>query len=78
MRAGRKTTALKPCDCVMNPPAEPHQIINTGEGDLLYYVVANNAPADFYHYPDSNKWGLSIDDVGTFRAKEVNYFDGEE
>lgn len=78
MRVGRKSDPLKPGDCVLNPPGEAHQIINTGKHDLLYYIIANNAPADFYHYPDSNKWGLSLEDVGTFRIREVNYFAGEE
>ena len=78
MRAGKVTRGLTAGDCVMTPPGEPHQIINTGKEDLLYYVIANNAPADFYHFPDSNKWGFSLEDVGTFRIREVNYFDGEE
>ncbi|PYK98671.1 MAG: cupin [Verrucomicrobia bacterium] len=78
MRAGKRKTALKPGDCVFNPPGEAHQIINSGRGDLLYYVIANNAPADFYYYPDSRKWGLSLEHVGLFRIREVDYYDGEE
>lgn len=77
IRAGKITRALEPGDCVMHPPGEPHQIINTGKTDLLYYVVANNSVADVYHYPDSNKWGLSFYDK-VFRINEVNYFDREE
>ena len=41
-------------------------------------VIANNAPADFYHYPDSDKWGFSLEHLGYFRIRKVNYFDGEE
>ncbi|MBI3853784.1 MAG: cupin domain-containing protein [Verrucomicrobia bacterium] len=78
VRAGKVTRSLKPGDCVMNPPGEPHQINNTGREDLLYYVIANNAPADFYHYPDSNKWGVSWDDPPTFRMKAADYYEGEE
>jgi uncharacterized cupin superfamily protein len=77
IRAGKLTRALRAGDCVLNPPGEPHQIINTGKGDLLYYVLANNAPADIYYYPDSDKWGVSIHDIN-FRMKEVGYFEGEE
>jgi len=78
VRAGKSTRGLKAGDCVLNPPGEAHQIINTGKEDLLYFVIANNAPADFYHYPDSNKWGFSLEHVGSFRIREVNYFEGEE
>ena len=78
VRAAGLTRPLHPGDCILNPPGEPHQIINTGKHDLFYYVIANNAPADFYYYPDSDKWGLSLDDVGSFRVREVNYFAGEE
>ena len=28
--------------------------------------------------PDSNKWGFSLEQVGSFRIRQVNYFDGEE
>src|SRR5436190_11887095 len=66
MRAGKITRSLQGGDCVMNPPGEAHQIINSSKEDLLYYVIANNAPADIYYYPDSDKWGVSIHDV-TFR-----------
>ena len=78
MRAGRNSVSLNPGDCVMNPPGEPHQIMNAGKEDLLYYVIANNAPADFYHYPDSNKWGFSLESMGTFRIREVDYYNREE
>jgi uncharacterized cupin superfamily protein len=77
MRAGRKTVKLKPGDCVMNPPGEPHHITNTGRKDLFYYVIANNSPTDVWHYPDSKKWGSPS--IGRFfRLQEVSYYDGEE
>lgn len=81
VRAGKLTRSLRAGDCVLNPPGEPHQLINTGKTDLLYYVIANNSSADFYHYPDSNKWGLwakSPKREKLFRMIEVDYFDGEE
>ena len=78
VRAGKLTRSLQAGDCVLSPPGEAHQIINTGKGDLLYCVIANNAPADFNHYPDSNKWGLSLEGAGVFRIREVDYYDGEE
>ena len=80
LRAGEGRTALAPGDCVMCPPGEAHQIVNDGQGDLLYYVIANNAPADFWHYPDSDKWGFPTPDGEDvyFRRTGVDYFEGEE
>ena len=31
-----------------------------------------------YHYPESDKWGFSLEHLGTFRIRQVNYFDGGE
>src|SRR6185503_20269701 len=73
VRVGKRKTPLKPGDCVLNPPGEPHQIINTGKQDLLYYVIANNAPVDVWHYPDSRKWGMTLQSVGYFRMTEAAY-----
>ena len=67
---------LRAGDCVLCPPGDPHQLINDGDEDLLYYVIANNAPADVWHYPDSEKWG--IPGSGFVRRSPVPYFDGEE
>ena len=80
MRTAARRTKLAPGDCVMCPPGEAHQIVNDGEGDLVYYVIANNAPSDVWHYPDSDKWGFSLpdgDDV-YFRKSDVDYYEDEE
>ena len=66
---------------MLNPPGEAHQIINTGKSELHYYVIANNSIADFYHYPDSDKWGMwatHVPDGPSFRQKKVKYFEKEE
>jgi uncharacterized cupin superfamily protein len=81
IRAGKITRRLKPGDCVLNPPGEAHQIINSGTEDLLYYVIANNSIADFYYYPDSDKWGVwapHLGDSPTFRQTKADYYDREE
>jgi uncharacterized cupin superfamily protein len=69
--------ALREGDCLVHPPGEPHQITNTGAIDLVYYVIANNPPADVCHYPDTGKWSLPgrADPV---RVEPSNYYDGEE
>lgn len=77
VRAGKLTRLVKSGDCILNPPGEAHQIINTGKEDMLYYVVANNTPEDVWHYPDSGKWGVSTL-RRIFQMKEVPYFTGEE
>lgn len=74
--AGRE---VKTGDFIVHPPGEHHQLINTGEVELSYYVIADNPPADAIHYPDSGKWFVKPvrkvfreqDDVG-------NIFEGEE
>jgi mannose-6-phosphate isomerase-like protein (cupin superfamily) len=76
LRHGEERSPLKPGDCVLCPPGEAHQIINDCDEDLVYYVIANNAPTDFWHYPDSGKWG--IPGVGYFRPTKLPYFEGEE
>ncbi len=79
IRAGKVTRPIRAGDCIMNPPGEPHQIINTGKEDILYYVVSNNATGDVCHYPDSDKWGWSFSkDWEVFRKTGVDYFDREE
>ena len=80
MRCGDERSALSPGDCVMCAPGEAHQIVNDSEGDLLYYVIANNAPSDVWHYPDSDKWGFTLPNGRDtyFRKSDVPYFEGEE
>lgn len=59
------------------PPGEPHQLINSGATDLVVLLVADNPPNVFWHYPDSNKYGLRSPRK-IFRATDVDYHDGEE
>jgi mannose-6-phosphate isomerase-like protein (cupin superfamily) len=78
MRAGKKRAKVAAGDCLMCPPGEPHQLINTGRKDLVYHVVANNSAADIWHYPDSGKWGFSVGPT-FFKLMPVKaYFSGEE
>jgi uncharacterized cupin superfamily protein len=70
-------------DCFICPPGEPHQLRNTGETDLLYYVIADNPPVEVSTYPESGKLSLKQYVNGEFKRKifemnEVDYFKGEE
>ena len=46
LRAGETVAAMAAGDAFVCPPGEAHQIKNTGTDDLLYYVIADNPPAD--------------------------------
>ena len=77
IRHGDQRAPLAPGDCLMCPPGDPHQIVNDGDGDLLYYVIANNAPVEIGHYPDSDKWVIR-GGTGTFRRTAVPHYEDEE
>jgi uncharacterized cupin superfamily protein len=64
-------------DIVLHPPGHAHQFTNTGHEDLFYYLITDNPPADYWHYPDSDKWGLR-EPRKFFRLQEAEYWDGEE
>ena len=74
MRDGKEKMAVVPDDVVMCPPETPHQIVNTGTEDLIYYVVADQHPADVTFYPDTGKWGIKPQKK-CFQMKEVDYFE---
>ena len=62
-------------------PDEPHQVINSGEEDLVYYVVADNPIGESGYYPDSGKWKVnksSPADRVVIKGQETDYFYGEE
>ena len=65
-------------DHVMLAPGEPHQIRNTGEADLTYYVVANQPRADVITYPDTpGKFGVKPG-LGFFTRNEADYYEPGE
>ena len=77
VRTAAGTTQVAAGHAILHPPGEAHQLINPGGAELLYYLVADNPPADYWHYPDSNKWGLRAP-RRFFRMTEADYLDGEE
>ena len=78
MRAGKRRVKVKAGDCLMCPPGEAHQLINTGRKDLVYHVVANNSVADIWRYPDSGKWGFTIGPTWFRLTPVADKFAGEE
>lgn len=76
-RLGEERFPVEPGDCVMAAPGAAHTFTNTGDSDLLYFLVADDPPTEFWHYPDSGKWGTAVPRK-IFRAVDTGYFDGEE
>ena len=72
------TTPIETGDAFIFKPGEPHQITNNGTQDLILYVVADNPIGEYWHYPDSDKWGLQMPESKYFRATAIDYYDGEE
>ena len=77
VRTPAGTTEVREGDYLLHPPGEPHQLINTGATDLIYYVVADNPASDVCHYPDSNKFSVP-GQLKPFRVQPMEYYDGEE
>lgn len=77
VRVNDETGTVHAGDVVLHPAGEAHQLTNTGSGDLDYFLIADNPPDDWWHYPDSNKWGFRSPRK-IFRATDVDYWDGEE
>lgn len=65
-------------DAFLFKPGEPHQLINDSAEDLILYVVADNPMGEYAHYPDSQKWGVSMPERKVLRAQAVDYYEGEE
>jgi uncharacterized cupin superfamily protein len=78
LRTGEETVPFGPGDVFMCPPGEAHQLKNTSSEDLLYYVIADNPPADVGFYPDSKKWAVIKPERKFFTMQEVDYYAGEE
>jgi uncharacterized cupin superfamily protein len=74
-------TNVRMGDAFIFGPNEPHQIQNSGDVDLVYYVIADNPVGESAYYPDSRKWKAnraSAADRPVLKGSETDYFDGEE
>ena len=75
------TTEVVAGDAFIFRPDEAHQLINSGQEDLVYYVIADNPIGESAYYPDSGKWKVnksSAVDRVVIKGRETDYFDGEE
>jgi uncharacterized cupin superfamily protein len=46
LRTASGEEPIKSGDYIVHPPGEAHQMINSGEVELVYYVIADNPQAD--------------------------------
>ena len=75
------TSEVERGDAFIFGPDEAHQLINSGEEDLVYCVIADNPIGESSYYPDSGKWKVnksSPTDRVVIKGRETDYFDGEE
>jgi uncharacterized cupin superfamily protein len=78
VRHGAQRRDVRVGDAILHPPGpEAHQLMNTGEVDLEYLLIADNPAVDIWHYPDSDKWGYRPAG-GIFRKIPADYHLGEE
>jgi len=74
------TTEVVAGDAFIFGPNEPHQITNSGDEDLIYYVIADNPRGDSCYYPDSGKWAVQVEGRREVivKGEEADYYVGEE
>ena len=88
LRIGERTWPVRAHDyvvCVAGGPATAHQLVNTGDEDLVYLAVSTMALPDVVGYPDSGKTGVRVGPepgarflVEDRRKGDVGYWDGED
>jgi len=77
LRIGEDVVDISGGESFVCPPGTAHQLKNTGAKELVYYIIADNPPADLIHYPDSNKW-LTKPQKQCFTMEKVEYFAPED
>lgn len=90
LRIGAETFDVKPQDYIVNRPGgaeTAHQLVNTGNEDLVYLAVSTAVLPEVVGYPDSAKTGVRVAMSLTPEARflvpdrdknSVGYWDGEE
>lgn len=90
LRIGAETFDVKPQDYIVNLPGGPqtaHQLVNTGNQDLVYLAISTMQMPEVAGYPESGKTGVRL---GMGEAPEarfllrdgdkdaIGYWDGED
>lgn len=71
-------TPIEAGDAFIFEPGQPHQFVNDGAADLVFYVIADNPLGESCHYPDSEKWFVGSPERRLVRSQGLEYYDGEE
>ncbi len=69
--------AIAPGDHFQFATGQAHQVLNDGDSDLVFYVIANNTPVEICRYPDTGKT-LILPDRELGYMQEAGYYDKEE
>ena len=64
-------------DHLICPPGDAHQLENTGDTPLQYFVIADHHPADVTRYPKTGKRHIKPE-FRVVQTEDVDYFEGEE
>jgi hypothetical protein len=80
LRVGAETYSVKPQDCIVNLPGGPqtaHQLVNTGNQDLVYLAISTTLFPEVAGYPESGKTGVRL---GMGEAPDVRFLlrDGDK
>lgn len=80
VRDSSGTSEVSAGDAFLFKPGEAHQLSCAGDGDFVYYVIADNPLNDSAYYPDSGKWMVLKEGTERVITKgtETDYYDGED
>lgn len=90
LRVGAETFAVRPQDYIVNRPGgaeAAHQLINSGDEDLVYLAISTRQVPEVVGYPDSGRTGVrtAMGDAPGARfllrdsdKNSVGYWDGED
>lgn len=74
VRGPESTITIEEGQSIIFRPGEAHQILNTSENDLCYFVVADHALADVITYPDTGKYVIKPQQK-CFIPTEIGYYE---
>jgi uncharacterized cupin superfamily protein len=74
VRGPESTIAIEEGQSIIFKPGEAHQILNTSENELCYFVVADHCLADVITYSDTGKWVIKPQQK-CFILTETSYYE---
>jgi uncharacterized cupin superfamily protein len=81
LRIGEECYPIRAGDVISCPPGGPetaHQIINTSDGELKYLAVSTRITPEIAEYPESKKFGVFGEFIGSDGKPQVFRFVGRE